>query len=307
MIEWRMTLTPERDERKPMDTREYPAGGGYFPPIPGGVFWDITAAMTNEIIGGKCHIYVKLPDGQEERAEFYIRGKNPRDADVEAYFQSNAIDAEFQKIIKPIARHETLERGYIYNQFNARTSLVGLPNKTADEKDKNGVVTKEGKGWGMMQIDRGDHSKISTAEVWDWKANVRAGNQVLRDKKAEYNSYVNAYRKAFAPPNALQPLPQGVSWTEPPSNLTLDASVPFSTYEWSLLVLYNGKLGLQWRKKLPGYVNPDTDNDFRCPIWFDETKGKWTLHDNNQHKGARNPPYGQKIADMIKNPPRTVE
>jgi hypothetical protein len=44
----------------------------------------------------------------------------------------------------------------------------------------------------------------------------------------------------------------------------------------------------------------DQTTGFRCPFWFDEKTGTWTLKPNNKD-------YTGLIADEINNPPRAVE
>jgi len=210
------------------------------------------------------------------------------------------IDAEFRNIAWLIGRHESRQRAneartrwFHYNQFNSYGAteegkkLIGLPNKTAGN-NPDGTPRD---GWGIMQIDQKSYGKdkngnkipVPTNVVWDWKANVARANEILREKKAEYQVITNAYRKAFGPSGLVVP-PK--PWIEPPVNWPSIDGVTFTTFEWSVMTLYNGKGGCPTRK-LPGYVNPITKDIFQSPLWFEEKEGKWHIKPNKENYNGK--------------------
>ena len=284
-IDWRMIMMTERPERGTLDNRAAPAGGDW-ETLPGNEAWNITEALDNEIVGGKCTLYIR-PQGQSQTStEFRIRAKNPRDADAVAYLQSNAIDAEFRNLAWVIVRHESSQNkpntiaAYRYNQFNPSGAYACLPNKTVGET---------GTGWGMVQIDRGNNLLLTTAEAWNWKVNVQTMNTILRAKLNTYIQHIGDYRNVFGP-GGIRP---SAHWSEPPATYTLENVVRSST-DWAVMTYYNGRGGLPTRK-LPGQTI-----GIKCPFWFNEKNGGWTLKQNGKE-------YTKKLAKEIANPPNTVE
>ena len=164
---WSGTLSSERTERFAYDSRtlapETTSGLGAY---------DIMAAMTNEIVGGRCELQISVAGLPQVAYPFFIRGKNPLDATAREYIDA-IVDAEFQPYAWMIAKHESKFRSRFYNQFNSSGRMAGLPNKT------DGASRW---GWGMCQIDRGSNN-WHTAEVYDWHENVAAMNATLRQKR----------------------------------------------------------------------------------------------------------------------------
>jgi hypothetical protein len=272
-VGWRMLIRPERTQRKLLDNRQVPADFEYVM-LNGDEVWDITQAMNNEIVGGRCTLDIKVED-KNHTVEFFIRGKNPKDADAEAYILAN-VDAEFHSFVLWFLKTETKDVGYRYNQFNARGDYVCKLNFGSPD------------GWGMGQIDRdGEKGTTTTQEAWDWKANIRSVNLILREKRDAYMRLIGYFRSTFDPKGTKPSL----YWSEPPLSNTFE-NVSFLTKDWSIMMLYNGGGGLPPRK----FTGTPT---FLCPMQFNEKTGQWTFHDNNEH-------YAHKIATEVleTTPPR---
>ena len=67
--------------------------------------FDIKAALTNEIIGGRLDLRMQVSNTVEKVVPFFIRGKNPLDEIARAYIDAN-VDEEFRSYAWMIAKHE---------------------------------------------------------------------------------------------------------------------------------------------------------------------------------------------------------
>jgi len=95
--------------------------------INGSGSFDIKAALTNEIIGGRLDLRMQVSNTVEKVVPFFIRGKNPLDAIARAYIDAN-VDEEFRSYAWMIAKHESKLGDRVYNQFNPSGSRKELPN-----------------------------------------------------------------------------------------------------------------------------------------------------------------------------------
>ena len=219
-VTWRMTIRSERTERGTRDNKDIASSGA----LPGNQEWDITAAMNNEIVGGKCTLYYKVDNKPEESFIFYIRGKNPKDADVRAYINANVLP-EFLGYAWAIGQTETRNGNRVFNQFNP-VNYPGLKAGTPNLGPPD--------GWGIAQIDRSKSGGFTTtAEVWDWKASVRTMNAKLLEKRDKHREFVADFKCTFG--NGI-PLP--------PSPYTI-GGVSLSAEAWATIVLYNGGGGVR--------------------------------------------------------------
>ena len=180
--------------------------------------YDITAAFTNEVIGGRVSLQAQVSNTVVKTIPFFIRGKNPTD-NVASNYISTAVDPAFRDFAWMIAKHESrtwsANGQRVYNQFNPRGSIQEHPMKGENEIKDSTVITNW--GWGICQIDHGTNFTLAvTAEVYDWHHNVEKMNLILREKDALYDSLIRMYR------NTYQSQP-GVSWSEP-SVLTTNVS-----------------------------------------------------------------------------------
>ncbi len=259
-VAWSGALTSERTERTDgIDDRTF---------IPQTLSatnrYDITAALTNEVIGGNCSLQFTVDDLATGAYPFRIRGKNPTDATAKAYL-TNAVDEAFRDYAWKIAKHESKSGSRVYNQFNPSVgNFHELPNRGG------------GNGWGMAQIDRGSNG-VATAVLYDWHENIRLMNEKLRYSLERTREFISSYREAYSSRS---------NWTEPPLTNILGTAVSAET--WSVLIIYNGVGGIPWQTV--------GGQRFRSPLQFVPQTGNWIFHVN-----TINPTYvDQVIADSLR-------
>ena len=276
-VTWKMSIVTERPERGILDNRNYQEVT-----LPGGTHWNITQAMDNEIVGGKCTLTytVKYAHGEvagQKSGTFYIRGKNPKDDDVKAYI-NQVTDPALLRIAHHIAlieskqtegveNNKTIWR--IFNQFNAgdytnrqtkEVTPAGTPNRSSDTK-----------GWGIGQITT---LPIPTAIVWNWKANIdRLASLLNNDKWNEHETYIKSQKRWCEK--------YGFTWVEPPVTYAhpTKLDLELTCLEWGVLVLYNGAGGITGSKGIDRYGK---ETEVQSPWSFDPNKRTWTLHDNSK-------------------------
>ena len=248
-VVWGGRLTSERGDRHDIDNRTLTAATG--------TVYNITAALTNEVVGGMARLTATIDGRELPDYEISIRGKNPLDAAARAYITAH-VDSDFADYAWMIAKHESKAGNRVYNQFNPSAGgYQGKPFKG------NGLNW----GWGIGQID-GEFMESSV--VWNWHTNLERMNEVLRQKLERYRSYVNAYRNAYStlPGGTPNPL-----WSEPPS--TNINGVVVSAEMWGVCILYNGS-DIAPRQIIPNYpIQP------RSPLQFSPVDGRWIFHNNS--------------------------
>ncbi len=257
-VEWRLEIRTERPaERLALDDMNFPAED--WVTLPGDQEWDITAAMSSECVGGNCTLHYRLNGDNAGSVTFRIRGKNPLDADARARIDAS-VGAAFQPYAWAMAKHESRQGNRIYNQFNTQQTIEGTLNYGGPN------------GWGVCQIDRtAAEGGVTTAETWNWHANVGAMNAKLVEKQTTYNRFIGYFRDSYG---------QQANWSDPPAahqigNTTLPAEA------WGVMVLYNGTGGVPWLEV------PAHNGEFRSPWVFNPTTGVWIFHDNqNQYAGG---------------------
>ncbi len=244
-VSWGVSVRAERTERGNYDDRTVA-------PVVATNF-NFTAALSNEIIGGKCEISINVNNRSTSTYPFVIRGKNPRDASVESYIAGN-VDAEFRTVARMIAKHESKLGSYCYNQFNVLGEQKEKPNRGAPD------------GWGVAQIDRsGSGGFTTTAETYDWHENIQSMTGILRDKEAIYRTHISRYRTAYQNDPATR-------WFEPDSVTTNVNGVVVTAKEWGVMNLYNGAD----RRCLVTVAG----EAFRSHVHFDPVKTNWILRTN---------------------------
>ena len=180
-----------------------------------------------------------------------------RVATARAYITAN-VDAEFQPYAWMIAKHESLATGgRVYNQFNPSENQY-------KEKPNFG----EPHGWGIAQIDRGRNGD-TTAEVYDWHANVASMNATLISKRRRYNEIIGWYRAAYQDDASTH-------WIEPDNVLTNVNGTVISGRQWAIMTLYNGAGGTH---PVPFAEHADD----KTPIHFDPVTTNWVLYTNSNN------------------------
>lgn len=253
-VEWWAELESERSERGTVDNRNM---DGRHVVLDGETPFNITQHLLDgEIVGGNVYVHAKIDNRYNLYYTFKIRGKNPKDADVESYINST-VDDEFRSYARLIAKHESHDARstYLYCQFNAEyVSYYGLPCKTAGKYY----------GWGIAQIDRGsDPNNCSTAEVYDWHQNIRSMNAKLVESRNTYLRFLRYFRTEYG---------NSPNWTEPDSTFEYVYGIPVSIRQWAIMIFYNGTRGAQ-EMQLAGAVRT-------TPFSFDGNR--WKAHKNDK-------------------------
>ena len=257
-IGWRLDLTTEREHRKTLDDRCVPADG--FAQTVGEALWDIAAAL-HEIVGGRAVLTVAIDNCPLGTYSFFIRGKNPKDADAKAFVTQSA-DPQFKPYAWAIVQHESRSKydHRVYNQFNSTGKWLETPNMATDTN-----------GWGMAQITT--NIMHSTAMAWDWKENVRMVSTVLNMKREQfYVRFIGYFRETYG----LLP-----DWCEPPLSWTI-GNTTLSAEDWGILALYNGGGGIQ-KSYLPKH------KPFHSPwVFIPQSDKKWDFLPNQNN-------YAEKV------------
>lgn len=248
-VTWSGSLATERADRSKYDNRTLVEQVTH-----GGEAYNITTALNNEIVGGRCTLNVSVDDAQIE-CPFSIRGKNPLDSVARAYITAQ-VPASTSSYAWRISKHECKAGNAtrFYNQFNpSQDSYKELPFKG------NGANNW---GWGLAQIDKG-RNNANTSEIYDWHQNVDAMRAKLQEASNNTTRFIGYYSSAYsALPN----------WTEPPST-NINGQV-VSGEIWSILTLYNGSGGI------PGQTTPTRTTPFHSPLEFVPATGEWIFHTN---------------------------
>lgn len=96
-VTWETLLTAERSERGTRDNRmARPVE------LRGSADYLVSAELGNEIVGGRCALTMTAGDFPPKTVQFFVRGKNPRDAVARAYIDAH-VDAEFRDFAWMIA------------------------------------------------------------------------------------------------------------------------------------------------------------------------------------------------------------
>lgn len=207
-VKWRCAISYTRPNRSDFD--EYPTNGWH---VCGPADdWNIVAAMGDDLRGGRMELRTQLGTAVLTNV-FHIRGLNPDDADVE-----DLLAADSFRFALAIVQQEcgyTPQRGY--RQFNTTgtlgTNIQGVvtndykwcPNRSSD-----------GIGWGLMQLT---NPSPTAQQLWDWRANVQGGLNILNDKQAMASNYFAAVQRMY--PAQYEPPP--ATYTPPGTSTALTA------------------------------------------------------------------------------------
>lgn len=252
-VEWWAELQSERTKRESVDNRDME---GRHVVLNGEMPFNITQDFLNgEIVGGTVTLHAKVDNRFEVPPyTFKIRGKNPKDDDVLACI-SSVVSSEFQGYASMMAKHESFGYECGYSQFNAGGDFKELPNWGYPD------------GWGIAQIDYSSEDPpmtASTAEVYNWRANINSMANILNNKLIRYNHTIDYFRD-----KCLRENPR--LWREPTNVSTNVNGTVVSAKQWSIMTLYNGAAGCGENIEVDG-VESGT------PIFFN--KGRWELRDN---------------------------
>jgi len=275
-VDWGFAIQTERPEarKNKVDDRTYPTTR-----LEGWETYHIHLdVMTNEVITGKCTLKYKTTfenKTYENAVSFPIRGKNPKDADVEAYIRQVAppilrdlaVDIAKIESMQPVGKDPATGKPlwYIFNQYNAGT----FTNRTTKKVTPVGTlnISSDTNGVGIAQITSGPKP---TAVAHNWKRNVQRQGEILADKHTVHTNFMGYFKNTYS---------NHPSWTAPPAAYTTNG-ITMAHYEWGSMMLYNGAdeecIPLSTLKKVDGKLIK-----VRSPMVF--TNGTWILYDNREH------------------------
>ncbi|GHU96594.1 hypothetical protein FACS1894156_7890 [Bacteroidia bacterium] len=156
--------------------------------------WDVD--FGTDIRGGKASVECKISDTLTLTEVFYIRGTNPPEQAVRTYLSKRGYNQWF--LMKMIRQESgTLNVGVDMKQFNpgrnygkAWARIVGCPNMGSP------------RGFGLMQLDnwgtRANPQYASQQQLWDWKANLDGGQEVLQEKLNEVDAQRREHNRTIA-------------------------------------------------------------------------------------------------------------
>ena len=259
LTRWTGTIVSERPDYRPngIDTRSLATND-----VSGALAFDITAAFTNEVIGGRLDLTARVSNTVERTLPVFIRGKNPKDEVAKAYIDAN-VDADFRDFAWMIAKHESKQGSRAYNQFNPGAGLSERPFKGNDTITASGTVVTN-YGWGMCQIDKGSTGLVARV-VYDWHLNVMEMNAKLVSSLETFNRFLGYFRDLYRNDPTTR-------WYEPDLVTTNLDGRAVSLKEWSVLTFYNGAGGCP-RIMLDGRMR-------RTPLEFDPVSTNWIFHLN---------------------------
>jgi len=258
-VTWSLKIRSERAERGVHDNRNYgPRVRDW------NQEWDIEAEFGDEFVGGEVEVTAKCIVGGQQSTivdTFWIRGKNPLDADCKAFVIATSNGLGKYSYAWAMVQHESRQLSKVYNQFNSEQGTPELPNRGIPD------------GWGVAQIDRSGHeppSTASTQEVYNWKTNVAAFFGELEAMSTYANTVLNGIKRRY--PNDPA--------SKAPPNFTINGQV-FTAKDILIIVGYNGLEGCPWQdvKDVNG-----NNKQLLSPIRFDPAANpKWSQHPNENN------------------------
>ncbi len=256
-VGWQCTISYTRTNRWDFDT--YPTNG-WFTCCPDSE-WNIVESMGEDIRGGRLELLTQVGTAVLTNV-LHIRGRNPTDEVVNAFVATSS-----WWFARAIVQHECLytpSRGY--RQFNVggtrgtniqgvvTNDYQGCPNRSSD-----------GIGWGLMQLTK---PRPTPQQLWDWRANVEGGLDLLDEKLAMASDYFAAVQRMY--PSQYEPYP--ASYIPPGTSTALTA------LEAATIQNYNGGAC-----ELKEVVSPTWTNTYRSCWAFDPNApsgSRWTFVPN---------------------------
>ena len=186
VIEYLKQCTGRGVGRTPNQSESFPVEGWH--KLNAGEEWDIdlgTDAETSrpKIRGGIAHLVVRAPDEASDTIRFFIKGQNPTVTEVNAFVNQ----APYNQIwfFKKILFHESGTPNNLngtvrqFNVYSENHESLSEDNWNAWSRMPNFGAPC---GWGLMQLD---NPAPPAQALWDWKANVIAGYELLTGEKKD--------------------------------------------------------------------------------------------------------------------------
>jgi hypothetical protein len=139
--------------------------------------WDVD--FNQDIRGGTAYLLCR--DGSKvDTIRFYIRGKNPTEAQIRNYLTQQNYYPQYWFIIK-ITRQESSLRQFETGTNYRKDRLTGVTNASGEP------LYGRPRGFGLKQLDNwGVPTQYATPQhLWHWEANIDGGVEVIREKEDE--------------------------------------------------------------------------------------------------------------------------
>ncbi|MDR1225477.1 MAG: hypothetical protein LBK47_01080 [Prevotellaceae bacterium] len=195
-VELLLSVTYQRDGKEPEDK-----GGGPIPNVrddydayPRGSWKTIKANeewqvdFGDHIRGGTAQLLCRHKGGTDT-FRFYIRGLNPDEATVKAYMNQYSQYWFIKKMTRLESSFQQFKQGKSYSF----TKLTGEANASGEP------LYGKPRGFGLKQLDnwgeKGNPKYATKQHLWNWKANIDGGVEVIKEKKAAVDKFKRGYEE----------------------------------------------------------------------------------------------------------------
>jgi hypothetical protein len=145
--------------------------------------WDID--FGNDIRGGTVHLICR-DNNKMDTIVFYIRGVNPTEAQIKSYITQQGY-SQYWFIVK-MTRQESSLRQLGTETSYRKAKLIGTANASGEP------LYGKPRGFGLKQLDNWGNGQQATAQhLWNWKANIDGGVEVIREKEQWINTARNEH------------------------------------------------------------------------------------------------------------------
>jgi hypothetical protein len=158
------------------DASFYPANGWRSQPV--NEEWGVD--FGNHIRGGTAYLLCRY-NGKTDTTRFYIRGTNPKEADIKSYINQQGYMSRYWFLVK-MTRIESSMRQFGQGKSYSFTKLTGTSNASGEP------LYGKPRGFGLKQLDNWgkDNPQYATEQhLWSWKANIDGGVEVIKEKEAD--------------------------------------------------------------------------------------------------------------------------
>jgi hypothetical protein len=139
--------------------------------------WDVN--FNHDIRGGTAYLLCR-DSNKVDTVRFYIRGKNPTEVQVRNYLTQQGYYPRYWFIVK-MTRQESSVWQFGTGINYRKDKLTGVTNASGEP------LYGKPNGFGLKQLDNwGTPTQYATPQhLWNWKANIDGGVDVIREKEAE--------------------------------------------------------------------------------------------------------------------------
>ena len=184
-VELQLKITYQRDvARLPIvDIQDtYPSDDSW-QKIKMGEEWDIDFGQDTR--GGTAELYCRS-DGNIDTTRFYIRGTNPSETQIKTYMDSQGYRTSYWFIVRMTRAESSML------QFGAGTAYKTVKLTKTDTAPSGEPTYGPPHGFGLKQLDnwgpQANPRHATPQQIWNWKANIDGGVEVIESKRPEVNN-----------------------------------------------------------------------------------------------------------------------